>query len=63
MLPAVVERADIETGTRRPILTIDPLDKTGLVKVDSVSLAADGRHYVYGCWRLRTRLFTVEGLR
>ena len=33
------------------------------MKVDYVSLAADGRHYAYSCWRLRTRLFTVEGLR
>ena len=63
VLPVVVERVDIETGGRRPILTIDPADKNGLVQVTTVSLAADGRHYVYDCWRLRTRLLTVEGLR
>ena len=62
-LPVIVQRVDIQTGTRRPILTIDPLDKSGLVRVKTVSLAADGRHYVYDCLRMRTRLFTVEGLR
>jgi Tol biopolymer transport system component len=63
VLPVVVERVDVATGSRRPILTIDPADKNGLLQVVTVSLAADNRHYAYDCWRARTRLLTVEGLR
>ena len=63
VLPVVVERVDVATGSRKPILTIDPADKNGLLQVVTVSLAADNRHYAYDCWRARTRLLTVEGLR
>ena len=62
-LPVVVERIDVVTGSRKPVLTIDPADKKGLLQVTTVSLAADKQHYAYDCWRLRTRLLTVEGLR
>jgi hypothetical protein len=63
VLPVVVERVDIATGSRKPILTIDSADKNGLLQVTTVSLAADNRHYAYDCWRARTGLLTVEGLR
>jgi len=62
-IPVVVERVDIDSGSRRPILTIDPVDRNGLLGVRSMSLSADGRSYAYFCWRTRTRLFTASGLR
>ena len=40
VLPVIVERVDIQTGTRRPIRNIDPLNKNKCVGVANVSLAA-----------------------
>jgi Tol biopolymer transport system component len=62
-IPGTVDRVDIASGSRRQVLTIEPADRNGLVAFHGVSLAADGRHYAYSCWRMTTRLFTVEGLR
>jgi Tol biopolymer transport system component len=59
----VVVRFDTRTGTREPWLEIRPADRVGIGAFPAVRLSADGRSYVYSCFRELTNLFLVEGLR
>jgi serine/threonine protein kinase/WD40 repeat protein len=63
VLPIVVERLDAASGRRERGLVIEPRNRTSLLNINSVTLADDEKHYAYSVWRVRTRLFTVEGLR
>jgi Tol biopolymer transport system component len=62
-LPIVVERVDVASGRRERVLVVEPSNRTSLLNVNSVTLADDEKHYAYSVWRVRSRLFTVEGLR
>jgi eukaryotic-like serine/threonine-protein kinase len=62
-LPIVVERVDLASGRRERVLVVEPSNRTSLLNINSVTLADDEKHYAYSVWRVRTRLFTVEGLR
>lgn len=63
VLPIVVERVDVASGRRERVLVVEPTSRISLLNVNSVTLADDQKHYAYSVWRVRTRPFTVEGVR
>jgi len=62
-IPAVVERLDLASGRRTPVLKIKPQDPAGVSGVQGVFLANDGRTYVYNVVSRLSDLFLVQGLR
>jgi hypothetical protein len=60
-LPWIVERLDLRTGQRSPALEIRAREQAGL-RLSTVTLAQDGRHYVHSYSRLLTTLSLVEHL-
>jgi Tol biopolymer transport system component len=58
-----VDRVDIITGRRTPLVTIDELPGTATPFVRSPSVADDGRSYVYFTATYNSLLFSVEGIR
>jgi hypothetical protein len=60
--PWFVERLDLQSGRRQPIMEVRARDLAGL-RLSLLAIAADGRHYVHSYSRLLTDLYLVEGLR
>jgi hypothetical protein len=58
-----VDRVDVTTGRRTPLFTIDELPGTATPFVRSLSVADDGRSYVYFTATYNSLLFSVEGIR
>jgi DNA-binding winged helix-turn-helix (wHTH) protein len=63
MIPARLHRLDLATGRRTPWGELAPHDRAGVRRVNSVSLAADGRSYAYSYTRQVADLYSVTGLR
>ena len=54
---------DLKTGSRRPLLTVSPLNPAGIEAMGGVRFSADGKHYLYDQARSLSVLYTVSGLR
>jgi eukaryotic-like serine/threonine-protein kinase len=63
MIPARLHRLDLATGRRTPWLELAPHDPAGVRRVNSVSIAADGRSYAYSYTRQVSDLYSVTDLR
>ncbi len=61
--PAPVYRLDLATGRRQLFRSLVPSDAAGVLSVNAYRSTADGSSYAYGYWRMRSRLYLVEGLR
>jgi eukaryotic-like serine/threonine-protein kinase len=63
-VPALVDRLDLETGKREPWKRLMPEDAAGIVQIDPVILADEGRSYAYSYLRiLVSDLYVVDGAR
>jgi Tol biopolymer transport system component len=58
-----LDRMDIASGKRVPLMTISPPDSTGIVGFNGCRTSKDGRVHIYSAYRLLTDLFVVHGLR
>ena len=58
-----LDRMDIASGKRVPLMTISPPDSTGIVGFNGCRTSKDGRAHIYSAYRLLTDLFVVNGLR
>jgi Tol biopolymer transport system component len=56
-------RLDVATGRREPWRTLAPPDPAGVRGSRPILLSADGKSLVYGCYRVLSDLYIVEGLR
>jgi sugar lactone lactonase YvrE len=58
-----VDRMDLATGRRTPLFDLEELPDLDMQAPISVSVADDGRSYVYNVWQYSSQLFTVTGVR
>lgn len=63
MIPARLHRFDLAAGQRTPWRDLAPYDRSGVRRVNAVSLAADGKAYAYSYTRQVSDLYLVTGLR
>ncbi len=61
-VPRTVERVELESGSRHEHLVLAPRDRTGLLGVDFIQMAADGQAYAYSFRRRLSTLYVVRGL-
>jgi hypothetical protein len=61
-IPARLFRLDITTGRRTPWRELAPPDASGVRRINSVSVAADGESYSYSFTRQVSDLYAVTGL-
>ncbi len=61
--PVEIFRVDVTTGRREPWRTIAPADPAGVRSLRRIVLSADGKSLVYGCNRVLSDLYIVEGLK
>jgi Tol biopolymer transport system component len=61
--PVEIFRVDVTTGRREPWRTVVPADPAGVRSLRPIVLSADGKSLVYGCSRVLSDLYVVEGLR
>jgi hypothetical protein len=57
---STIERVDLRTGKREPVLEFAPREPAGLVQAVARSVTPDGAAYAYECFRIRSTLFLVE---
>jgi Tol biopolymer transport system component len=62
-MPVRLERLDLTTGRRTPLLTITPASHSGLLHVEELSLAADPHAYAFLTEEQLSRVFVVQGMR
>ena len=62
-IPARLFRFDLDTGKRTAWHELAPQDPAGVRRINSVSVAADGRSYAYSYTRQVSDLYAVTGLR
>jgi Tol biopolymer transport system component len=62
-VPAHLERLDLASGRREPLMEFAPADRTGVINVTSLTMAADRKSYAYSYLRYLSHLFVVEGVR
>ncbi len=62
-MPAVVERLDIATGARKPVLTVGPTDALGVLNIGAITVSDDEKSYAYTSRRMLSQLFLAEGAR
>ncbi|HEY3202310.1 MAG TPA: protein kinase, partial [Thermoanaerobaculia bacterium] len=62
-LPAKVYRLDVTTGKKELWKELMPLETAGLGDVGGVTMARDGKSYVYGTGWTLSDLYLVEGLK
>ncbi len=62
-MPVRLERLELATGRRTPLLTITPTSRSGLLHVEELSLAADPRAYAFLTEEQLSRVFLVQGMR
>jgi eukaryotic-like serine/threonine-protein kinase len=60
-MPAPVERIEVASGRRIPLLQLTPPDPIGALGVWSVAVSAGGSSYAYSALVQRSSLFLVEG--
>jgi len=58
-----VDRVDVATGRRTPLFDIDELQGVATPFIGTLSIADDGRSYVYYTRTYNSLLFSVEGVR
>jgi hypothetical protein len=56
-------RFDLATGARTDWMDLVPHDRSGVRRINSVSISADGRAYAYSYTRQVSDLYAVTGLR
>ncbi len=62
-LPLKIDRLDLATGKKVVWREILPEDRAGLIRIESVIVTPDGRHWVYSFNRvLVSDLYLVTGL-
>jgi eukaryotic-like serine/threonine-protein kinase len=62
-IPARVERLDLVTGRREPLIEVGPRDQPGNIALFSIALADDPKVYAYGALQYVSHLFVVDGVR
>jgi serine/threonine protein kinase/Tol biopolymer transport system component len=62
-LPRDIFRVDIATGRRSLWKRLSPPDPAGVQALFPIVLTADGNSYAYGCFRVLSDLYLVEGLK
>jgi eukaryotic-like serine/threonine-protein kinase len=60
--PWAVERMDVVTGRRTPIMEVSAREKAGL-RLSLLSMSRNGRYYVHSFSRLLSDLYLVDGLK
>ncbi len=63
LVPARLFRFDLATGRRTRWRELVPPDRSGVRRINSVSIAADGQSYAYSFTRQVSDLYAVTGLR
>jgi len=58
-----IDRVDVATGRRTPLLSVAPAMSAALFNFNRITLADDGKTYVYETRNRFSLLFTVEGVR
>jgi hypothetical protein len=62
-IPAEIVRVDRDTGRREPWKSLAPPERSGLIEIFPIFLAADARSYAYGFGRAGTSdLYLISGL-
>jgi eukaryotic-like serine/threonine-protein kinase len=62
-IPTRVERVDVRSGRRVLFREIAPLDRSGYLHIEQVSLAKHANAYTYGVVRRTSQLYLVQGAR
>jgi eukaryotic-like serine/threonine-protein kinase len=62
-VPLRVEELDLATGRRRPLMSVEPRNRAGVVSTDGISFADDPRAYAYSAREHVSRIFVVQGMR
>ena len=62
-LPALVERLDLTSGRRTPLLKLSPLDPAGVSGIQGVFLSQDGKRYAYNTVSKLSQLYLIRGLK
>ena len=62
-IPFPVDRLDWKTGSRQPLLKIEPADTAGLRGINTLRVSSDGKNYVYSVPQQIEELHSVEGLK
>ena len=63
VLPAPVQRVDVETGRRELHLAIAPPNPSGVDGINTVCFTADGEQYAYSYTQVLAELYLARGLR
>jgi len=58
-----VEQIDVASGQRRPLLTITPESRAGVLQIRDLSLADDPHAYAYSTREYLSRIFVIKGIR
>ena len=61
-LPVRVERLDLETGARTPLISLVPKQQSGLLMINVASLADDPRAYTYLVNEHLSHVFELKGM-
>jgi len=62
-MPVRLERLELATGRRTPLLTITPPSHSGLLHVEELSIAADPPAYAFLTEEQLSHVFVVRGMR
>ena len=62
-LPIRVERLDLTTGARSPVISVMPEQKAGLLMINVASFADDPRSHVYLVNEHLSHVFELKGMR
>ena len=57
-----LDRLDLATGVRKPVLDLGPESLTGPMRVGSATLSDDNKVYAYVTSPMVSQLFTVDGI-
>jgi eukaryotic-like serine/threonine-protein kinase len=60
---AQIYRVNVSTGERNFWKEIVPADPAGLLSIDKIDIARDGKQIVYGYARITSDLYVIDGLR
>lgn len=62
-VPLMAEELELATGRRRPLMSVEPRNRAGVVSTDGISFADDPRVYAYSAREQVSRIFVVQGMR
>jgi len=62
-MPVDISRVDVATGRRSSWKRLAPPDPAGVYRLGPIVLTPDGKSYAYGCYRVLSDLYLVEGLK